>query len=136
MSVRVLYSFPHKLGADRICNTAWEQVRSLAATGAEVVAMPGVLHRAVLKCVVVQPTLSRGRYRKPYKQLGVTNACMLHDHIVAGALKRWPVRYQHCALLAPRRPQNAGSRQAFEYPNRFGASKRPHPNIVTSWGLH
>jgi len=24
--IRVLYSFPHKLGAERICYTAWQQV--------------------------------------------------------------------------------------------------------------
>src|SRR5690606_1151066 len=29
--VRVLYSFPHKLGAGRICHTAWQQVNGLAA---------------------------------------------------------------------------------------------------------
>jgi len=32
--IRVLYSFPHKLGADRICTTAWHQVDGLAAAGA------------------------------------------------------------------------------------------------------
>jgi len=31
--IRVLYSFPHKLGADRICYTAWQQVNGLAAAG-------------------------------------------------------------------------------------------------------
>ena len=34
--VRVLYSFPHKLGAERICYTAWQQVNGLAAAGADV----------------------------------------------------------------------------------------------------
>jgi len=32
--VRALYSFPHKLGADRICYTAWQQVNGLASAGA------------------------------------------------------------------------------------------------------
>src|SRR5262249_26481666 len=45
--VRVLYSFPHKLGAGRICYTAWQQVNGLAAVGADVTVFPGVLHRPV-----------------------------------------------------------------------------------------
>lgn len=39
--IRVLYSFPHKLGADRICYTAWQQVRGLAVAGADVLDAPG-----------------------------------------------------------------------------------------------
>ena len=30
-TMRVLYSFPHKLGAGRICTTAWHQVAGIAA---------------------------------------------------------------------------------------------------------
>jgi len=33
--IRVLYSFPNKLGGARICYTAWQQVNGLAAAGAE-----------------------------------------------------------------------------------------------------
>src|SRR5581483_6178610 len=86
--VRVLYSFPHKLGADRICYTAWQQVRGLAAAGAEVLAMPGALHRPVPDCVQVQATLSRGKARIPYKLLGRMNSCRLHDWIVARRLEK------------------------------------------------
>lgn len=32
-NIRVLYSFPHKLGADRICYTAWQQINGLAGAG-------------------------------------------------------------------------------------------------------
>ena len=39
--VRVLYSFPHKLGADRICYTAWQQVNGLSAAGAQVIVQHG-----------------------------------------------------------------------------------------------
>ena len=38
--VRVLYSFPLRLGAERICTTAWYQIDSLAAAGAEVLVFP------------------------------------------------------------------------------------------------
>lgn len=84
--MRVLYSFPHKLGADRICYTAWQQVRGLVAAGVEVLAMPGALHRAVPDCVQVEPTLARGKLRIPYKLLGRMNSCRLHDWIVARRL--------------------------------------------------
>lgn len=86
--VRVLYSFPHKLGADRICQTAWEQVNGLAAAGANVLAVPGVLHRPVPASVTVRPTLAWGKLRISYKLFGTMRACVLHDQIVAGRLER------------------------------------------------
>jgi len=80
---RVLYSFPHKLGADRICYTAWQQVNGLAAAGADLLVLPGVLHRPVPEGVKVRPTLAWGKLRIPYKVVGTMRACALHDHIVA-----------------------------------------------------
>ena len=87
-SVRVLYSFPHKLGADRICYTAWQQVNGLAAAGADVLAFPGVLHRAVPSNVKVNPTLAWGKLRISYKIVGTMRALALHDRIVARRLKK------------------------------------------------
>jgi glycosyltransferase involved in cell wall biosynthesis len=86
--IRVLYSFPHKLGAGRICDTAWKQVDGLAAAGADVLAFPGVLHRPVAEGVKVRTTLARGKLRIPYKVLGTLRACILHDAIVARRLKK------------------------------------------------
>jgi hypothetical protein len=43
--VRVLYSFPNRLGADRICYTAWNQVGGLAAAGVEMSVFPASLSR-------------------------------------------------------------------------------------------
>jgi len=85
--IRVLYSFPHKLGAARICYTAWQQVNGLAAAGADVTVFPGVLHRPLPANVRVQPTLARGRFRISYKLLGTMRALALHDHIVARRIK-------------------------------------------------
>jgi glycosyltransferase involved in cell wall biosynthesis len=87
-TVRVLYSFPHKLGADRICYTAWEQVNGLAAAGADVLVFPGVLHRPVASGVRVQPTLAWGKLRVPYKLFGMIRACALHDYIVSKRLEK------------------------------------------------
>jgi glycosyltransferase involved in cell wall biosynthesis len=86
--MRVLYSFPHKLGADRICYTAWQQVRGLASAGADVLLYPGALSRPVPDSVEVHPTLSRGRLRIPYKLLGKLRALALHDRIVARRLEK------------------------------------------------
>jgi glycosyltransferase involved in cell wall biosynthesis len=86
--IRVLYSFPNKLGADRICYTAWQQVNGLAAAGADVLVFPGVLHRPVPAGVKVRPTLAWGRVRVSYKLLGSLRACALHDWIVARRIEK------------------------------------------------
>jgi len=85
--VRVLYSFPHKLGADRICYTAWQQVNGLAYAGADLLAFPGVLHRPVPSSVKVKPTLAWGKLRISYKMIGVMRALAFHDQIVAHRIK-------------------------------------------------
>lgn len=86
--VRVLYSFPHRLGADRICYTAWQQVNGLAAAGVDVTVACASLSRPVSKGVKVAPTLSRGKLRIPYRLIGSMRAFALHDAIVASRLKR------------------------------------------------
>jgi glycosyltransferase involved in cell wall biosynthesis len=85
--MRVLYSFPHKLGADRICYTAWQQVRGLASAGADVLLFPGVLVRPVPDSVEVRPTLARGKLRLPYKLVGKLRALAMHDKIVSRRLE-------------------------------------------------
>jgi glycosyltransferase involved in cell wall biosynthesis len=86
--IRVLYSFPHKLGADRICYTAWQQVNGLVAAGADLLVFPGVLHRPVPPGVKVKTTLALGKLRIPYKTVGKMQALALHDYIVARRLER------------------------------------------------
>lgn len=86
--VRVLYSFPHKLGAERICYTAWQQVNGLAAAGADLLVFPGALKRPVPSGVVVKPTLALGRMRIPYKLIGSMRAFALHDYIVSRRIEK------------------------------------------------
>jgi glycosyltransferase involved in cell wall biosynthesis len=86
--IRVLYSFPHKIGADRICYTAWHQVNSLAAAGADVLVMPGVLHKSFPEKIRVQPTLAWGKARISYKLFGTLRACTLHDYIVTRRIEK------------------------------------------------
>ena len=85
--VRVLYSFPHKIGASRICYIAWQQVKGLLDAGAEVTVFPGAIHRPLPSAATVQPTLARGKMRIPYKMIGAMRAFALHDHIVARRLE-------------------------------------------------
>jgi D-inositol-3-phosphate glycosyltransferase len=86
--LRVLYSFPHKLGADRICTTAWHQVDGLATAGADVLVFPGAITRPLRSSVRVHPTLAWGKFRIPYKVLGGMRAAALHDFIVAHRIEK------------------------------------------------
>ncbi len=84
--IRALYSFPHKLGADRICYTAWQQLAGLSKAGVEVLAIAGALQRAVPPGVTAKTTLARGKIRLPYKVLGGMRTFALHDWLVARQL--------------------------------------------------
>jgi glycosyltransferase involved in cell wall biosynthesis len=86
--VRVLFSFPLKLGADRICGIAWQQVNGLASAGADLLVFPASICRPLATGVRVFPTLAKGRLRLPYKIVGTMRACALHDRIVARRLKK------------------------------------------------
>jgi glycosyltransferase involved in cell wall biosynthesis len=85
---RVLQSFPHKIGASRICLTAWHQAAGVAAAGADLLVMPGAVHRPLPDGIEVRTTLARGRFRIPYKALGPMRAFKLHDRLVAAALPK------------------------------------------------
>jgi glycosyltransferase involved in cell wall biosynthesis len=77
--VRVLYSFPHKLGAGRICTTAWHQVEGASRAGAQVTVFAGSQVRPVNDKVTIKTTLSLGKLRVPYKLIGRDLACHWHD---------------------------------------------------------
>lgn len=86
--VRVLYSFPHRLGAERICYTAWQQVNGLSAAGVDVQVHAGSIKRRVPAGVGVHPTLTIGSFRLPYRLVGSLRAFALHDYIVSRRLER------------------------------------------------
>jgi len=110
--VRVLHSFPHKIGADRICLIAWHQVVGAAAAGADVLAYVGAVSRPLPPDVEVRTSLARGRVRLPYRVLGRLRSLALHDAIVARALPR--VRHRidvvHVWPLAAARTIEAATR--------------------------
>ena len=121
--LRVLQSFPHKIGASRICETAWYQATGVAEAGADLLVMPGAVHRQLPAEVRVQPTLARGRVRIPYRALGAMRAFKLHDRLVAHVLRRlngqidivhaWPLG----ALETLRTARRLGISTVLERPN-------------------
>ena len=86
--LRVLFSFPLRLGADRICGIAWQQVNGLTAAGAEVLVFPASISRPLRPGTRVSPTLARGKLRLPYRVVGTMRACALHDRIVARRIEK------------------------------------------------
>jgi glycosyltransferase involved in cell wall biosynthesis len=86
--IRVLQSFPHKIGAGRICDTAWHQAAGVAGAGGDVLVMPAAVHRALPANLRVRPTLARGRARIPSRLVGRLRALRLHDRLVAAALPK------------------------------------------------
>jgi len=86
--LRVLYSFPLKLGARRICTTAWHQVDGLAAAGADVTVFPASICRPLPANVKVRPTLARGKFRIPNRILSRTLYANLHDWIVSRRIEK------------------------------------------------
>lgn len=130
MTLRVLQSFPHKIGAGRICTTAWQQAAGVAAAGCELTVFPGSIGRDLPAEVAVEPTLARGRWRLPARLLR-DSAFALHDRIVAQRLRArfdqfdvvhaWPLGARETLEMARRRGiptvlerPNAHTRFAYE----------------------
>src|SRR5271170_7934567 len=121
--IRLLYSFPHKIGGRQIDSIAWHHVVGLAEAGAQVVVCPGAVQRALPVGIKVRPTLARGRLRIPYRLLGRMRALALHDWIVARRLEKlagqidivhaWPI----AALQTLRVAKRLGIPAVLERPN-------------------
>ena len=121
--VRILQSFPHRIGAARICTTAWHQAAGVASAGGEVTVRAGSVHRPLPRQVHVQATLARGAVRIPYRALGQLRALDLHDRLVAHSLPRlagevdvvhtWPLGARRTLLAA----RKLGIPSALERPN-------------------
>lgn len=86
--LQVLYSFPLRLGAERICTTAWHQVNGLAEAGADVLLLPASISRPVDPGVRISTTLARGKLRLPYRIVGTMRAVAFHDRIVARRIQK------------------------------------------------
>lgn len=84
--LRVLYSFPFRIGAGQICHTAWQQVAGLDRAGVAVTLATGSVAKALPPGVSVITTLSRGSLRVPFRLFGSRKMCRLHDWMVARML--------------------------------------------------
>jgi len=121
--LRVLYSFPNRLGAGRICWTAWQQVIGLEAAGIDVTAIVGCLAKRPPAAVKTITTLALGRVRMPYRILGVERTLRIHDWITSMWLKAnhqkidlvhaWPLGAFHTIKVA----RNVGIPVVLERPN-------------------
>ncbi len=85
MKPKVLYSFPHRIGAGRICDIALHQISEVAASGAEVTVFATAASRRLPSNVELHTTLSAGKARVPERLLGRRAKCRWHDHLAA----RW-----------------------------------------------
>lgn len=88
MKTHLLYSFPHKIGAGQICNTAWQQVNAVAKTQTPTTLVAGSQIRDLPVSVEVNKTLQWGRLRIPYRVLGRYGASVFHDLRTTSFLKR------------------------------------------------
>lgn len=92
--LRILYSFPHPVGAPGIGTTALNQVRALAQAGADVTLVCTSLAKDVPDEVEVRETLRLGGRRIPHRVFGSSDrALAYHDYRVARVLRRTPDRY-------------------------------------------
>ena len=124
--MRVLYSFPTRLGTTGIGTTAWQLVRGLAGEGVEVTVCCGSLERPLPPSVRVIETLRPAGVKVPYRLLGLERAMRAHDRRAAAVLRRrgpfdvvhtWPLGAERTLAQARR----LGVRSLLERPNAHTA---------------
>ena len=86
--LRVLYSFPLRIGAQRVCYTAWNQVDGLLKAGANVSLFCGSVAKNFEQPLKIKTTLSKGNLRIPIRLLGRFQALQIHDRLTANWLEK------------------------------------------------
>jgi glycosyltransferase involved in cell wall biosynthesis len=126
-TLRILYSFPHALGASGIGWTARNQAVQLAAAGHEVHVATGSCAYRVPGATSVVRTLSVGGRRVPHALLGGDAAYALHDARTARLVRRAPEPFDvvHTWPLAAERTLHAAAQ-------RGSAGLREAPNTHTA----
>jgi glycosyltransferase involved in cell wall biosynthesis len=87
-ALRVLYSFPTRIGTTGIGTTAWHQVSGLVGVGARVEVATGSVERPLPGAGIALQTMRLGRVNVPYRALGLARSLALHDARVARLLNR------------------------------------------------
>ena len=113
MITSVLHSFPHRLGMQRICTTAWHEITSASSAGAKLHAICGDSVRPLPRNIRLTRTMSVGRIHIPRKLIGTVRLCSLHDWIVAKYLQNCSEPYQviHTWPLATLKTANAAKKR-------------------------
>ncbi|MBN9311276.1 glycosyltransferase family 4 protein [Devosia sp.] len=111
--MRVLYSFPYRIGRTGVGHTAWQQVNHLARDGVSVVLYCGKVERDLPPSVEVHENLVLGRLKLPMRLLGPMGTPLLHDLEVARYLRAtgkvpdlvhgWPLGSAHTFSAAAKR---------------------------------
>jgi glycosyltransferase involved in cell wall biosynthesis len=86
--MRVLYSFPTRLGTSGIGTTAWHQVAGLAEHGLDVTVACASCERPLPDTVRLIETLKPAGVKLPFRVLGFDRTVNLHDRRVAALLPR------------------------------------------------
>ena len=125
--IRVLQSFPHKIGAARICTTAWHQAAGAAEAGADVLVMPGAVHRPLPEDVARAPDARARQGADPVQAARprARAAPARPARRARAAAARGPDRRR--AHLAAGRARDAAHRPPARHPDRARAPERPHP---------
>jgi glycosyltransferase involved in cell wall biosynthesis len=124
--LRVLYSFPGRLGRTGIGTTAWYQVQGLINEGVEVHVYCGTCDRPLTGAAEVVETFKVAGLRIPYRLLGTARVWSVHDALVARAIRRGVnVDAVHCWPLGAEKTLRAaranGIRSFLERPNTHTA---------------
>lgn len=121
MSLRILYSFPVRVGLTGIGMVAWHQVKGLLEHGVDVHLCCGTLERPIPGLSSLTETMRVGKVRVPYKLFGNLRAFSWHDAAVARILRRSDVDLVHCwpmgAEKTLRTAQHLGVPTLLERPN-------------------
>ena len=123
-AMRILYSFPHALGAPGIGTTAVNQVLGLLERNNDVRVIAASIHRnSTFPEPRVTTTMVFGGVRIPHRVLGLDRTMALHDRRVAAYLKTHASEYDvvHCwpgaALHTPKVAATKGLPALREVPN-------------------
>ncbi len=101
--MRVLFSFPHALGAPGIGWTAWNQVDGLARLGHDVHVVAASVARPLPAGVRVTQTLAVGGRRIPHRAVGRDRAFAWHDARAAALVAAGDVDIVHLWPTGPGR---------------------------------
>jgi glycosyltransferase involved in cell wall biosynthesis len=119
--MRLVYSFPTRLGTAGIGTTAWQQVAGVTEHGVEVTAVTASCERPLPDGVRLIETLRPAGVKIPFRALGFDRAVRLHDRRAAALLRRlrpdvvhtWPLGAERTLAAA----RAAGVPGLLERPN-------------------